>query len=89
MSLVPSSLRTVLFQMVPFGCSSILTINHFTVTLLTDGLLLFLLIMLQTSAAKRNKFTTMSLDELQTKVSVLAAAAGKEKIRNNERVQNQ
>lgn len=30
----------------------------------------------------------MSLDELQTKVSVLAAAA-KEKIRNNERVQNQ
>lgn len=31
----------------------------------------------------------MSLDELQTKVSVLAAAAGKEKIRNNERVQNQ
>lgn len=93
MSLVPSSLRTVLFQMVPFVltdcCSSILTINHFTVTLLTDGLLLFLLIMMQTSAAKRSKFTTMSLDELQTKVSVLAAAAGKEKIRNNERVQNQ
>lgn len=30
----------------------------------------------------------MSLDELQTQVSVLAAA-GKEKIRNNECVQNQ
>lgn len=85
-------LRNDLFQIVPFvltDCySSILTINHFTITLPIDGLLLFLLIMLQTSAAKRSKFTTMSLDELQTKVSVLAAA-GKEKIRNNECVQNQ
>lgn len=31
----------------------------------------------------------MSLDELQTKVSVLAAAARKENIRNNECVKNQ
>lgn len=53
--------------------------KHFIITENTDGLLLILLIMLQTSAAKRGKFPTMSLDEIQIKLLVLTAA-GKEKL---------